>query len=980
MSLAVLADHMASKGRGPDSMLIHMSPREVQGLQALAMAHGGSLTVNPETGLPEAGFLDKLLPTILGAGLTFMGVPPNVSAMIVGGIQTVRTGDLGKGISAGLGAYGGANLTSSMMTAGTEALGASPEAMSGMASGTQAAMLEAQTAGMGEGLSQGQMLAQQNAGMGFDAATASPYDKLSKGFDVTVDKLKNSPMQYLKANAIPLASAFGPAILAEMSAKQNMPQTVTKPGMIAPYASFGGQFVAGNPYQATPTRGAEGGLMGMNNGGYSPGQLNFAQQSEPVVRMAGGGVPHYDGSAGSVVDASKFDQATINTALATELANMAKAGRNTSQADLTNYAKSAYNLSDAQINAAYDTIPGFNAQGKYDAADYMATSKPGQVSPQMVVDAANAANPYSAQNMAKVDVTRPGHYVNDPSGNPVALTNYSPGFNINNPTALTYLGELSAGNAPDDAAKWFQKNATPAQKAESARLYGIEKARLDALDAAKGLGAINQNLLADTSKPPANETPAARDARLFQQAGGNWNKAAELRAKEDAALVADPNYWTDKKGLAALDPGASDTTKWFAARGLGFDPIDKVIDGFLAKYKPELAAMLPKDQEAAMRDALNKEKLNEADVIKATGMTIAQLVQAKRADGSIIVPGNLKDVPVDSLPGGVSGGGNTVINPNGTVTTTPDIPGRPDDGFTGMKNVRDVYTEGGGSLGYTSPTFDKIEDFNTKYVDTLKGGTKQSYDYLSGRKDYDPIPYTKDGQISKSYAESVMKLPRASSSKMYIFKNGKFEPNPEYAIPTYDKDGKKSYNLTNQDVINYVKSPEYSNDDTFVSWMTANNLSPEQVAAATGMSIADVYKKIKKAKPVEKVADTPITGQNDGGGGGDANGGLMKLAGGGMSQQFDLGGYSDGGRLLRGPGDGVSDSIPATIGNKRPARLADGEFVVPARIVSELGNGSTEAGARKLYAMMDRIQSARGGTVGKGRVAKNSRAEKHLPA
>ena len=108
-----------------------------------------------------------------------------------------------------------------------------------------------------------------------------------------------------------------------------------------------------------------------------------------------------------------------------------------------------------------------------------------------------------------------------------------------------------------------------------------------------------------------------------------------------------------------------------------------------------------------------------------------------------------------------------------------------------------------------------------------------------------------------------------------------------------------------------------------------------------------------------------------------ANGGLMALAGGGQSH---LGDYSDGGRLLRGPGDGVSDSIPATIGDKRPARLADGEFVVPARIVSELGNGSTEAGARKLYAMMDRIQKARRKTVGQDRVAVNSRADKNLPA
>ena len=102
--------------------------------------------------------------------------------------------------------------------------------------------------------------------------------------------------------------------------------------------------------------------------------------------------------------------------------------------------------------------------------------------------------------------------------------------------------------------------------------------------------------------------------------------------------------------------------------------------------------------------------------------------------------------------------------------------------------------------------------------------------------------------------------------------------------------------------------------------------------------------------------------------GGTANGG------------YSLGSYSDGGRLLRGPGDGVSDSIPASIGDHQPARLADGEFVVPARIVSEIGNGSTEAGARKLYAMMDRVQKARGKTVGKDKVAVNTKADKLLPA
>jgi hypothetical protein len=107
-----------------------------------------------------------------------------------------------------------------------------------------------------------------------------------------------------------------------------------------------------------------------------------------------------------------------------------------------------------------------------------------------------------------------------------------------------------------------------------------------------------------------------------------------------------------------------------------------------------------------------------------------------------------------------------------------------------------------------------------------------------------------------------------------------------------------------------------------------------------------------------------------------AQGGIMGngYAAGGM---YNLGGYSDGGRLLKGPGDGVSDSIPAQIGERQPARLADGEFVVPARIVSELGNGSTEAGAKQLYKMMDRIQAKRRKTKN---MATDTKSYKALPA
>jgi hypothetical protein len=90
-----------------------------------------------------------------------------------------------------------------------------------------------------------------------------------------------------------------------------------------------------------------------------------------------------------------------------------------------------------------------------------------------------------------------------------------------------------------------------------------------------------------------------------------------------------------------------------------------------------------------------------------------------------------------------------------------------------------------------------------------------------------------------------------------------------------------------------------------------------------------------------------------------------------------IGGYSDGGRMLKGPGDGMSDSIPATIGRKQPARLADGEFVVPADVVSHLGNGSTDAGAKKLYSMMDKVRKARTGKKAQARAIK---ADKYMPA
>ena len=129
MSLHTLAEHLQSAGRHGDSVLVHMSPREVQGLQALAMAHGGSLTINPQTGLPEAFFLAAILPTIAGMGLKAAGMSAMQAALTTGAIGTVATGSLGKGLMMGLGAYGGAGLGGGLFGAGKAAQGAAAQSL-----------------------------------------------------------------------------------------------------------------------------------------------------------------------------------------------------------------------------------------------------------------------------------------------------------------------------------------------------------------------------------------------------------------------------------------------------------------------------------------------------------------------------------------------------------------------------------------------------------------------------------------------------------------------------------------------------------------------------------------------------------------------------------------------------------------------------------------------------------------------------------
>ena len=119
--LAAAAQNIQNRGRGNDTMLVHMTPGEVKGLQALAMAQGGSLTINPDTGLPEAGILSSLLPMVAGFALgpAGFGLMSSLQAgLTVGALTGIATGSLKKGLMAGLGAYGGAGVGEGLVGAG----------------------------------------------------------------------------------------------------------------------------------------------------------------------------------------------------------------------------------------------------------------------------------------------------------------------------------------------------------------------------------------------------------------------------------------------------------------------------------------------------------------------------------------------------------------------------------------------------------------------------------------------------------------------------------------------------------------------------------------------------------------------------------------------------------------------------------------------------------------------------------------------
>lgn len=263
MSLHTAAKYLASKGRDGDTELVHMTKGEIRGLQGLALAHGGSLSINPDTGLVEASFLKRILPMVAGAGLMMTGLGPLAAAGMVGGFETMRTGDIGKGLMAGLGAYGGANLAGSLSNVGADALGR--EAAQNVAN--QAVAEGSTTAGMVEATKA--------------AGTGAPVNLSNMG--AGVNQLTSTPgaaTTFAKQNLMNIGAAAAPVVNDVMT-----PKGPAVPGTPEEDPRYGG-----SPYRYNLASGFSGSTPARPSPYYRPTGLGYAAGGDIMdIALARGG-------------------------------------------------------------------------------------------------------------------------------------------------------------------------------------------------------------------------------------------------------------------------------------------------------------------------------------------------------------------------------------------------------------------------------------------------------------------------------------------------------------------------------------------------------------------------------------------------------------------------------------------------------------------------------------------------------------------
>ena len=271
-NLHPIARAVQSQGRNQDTQLVHMTPGEVQGLQALAMAHGGSLTINPTTGLPEAGFLSNILPAVAGFALgpAGFGVMSSLGAgLTVGGLTALTSGDLGKGVMAGLGAWGGSSLGEGILGAGNAAVGGQAAANATTAAAAQG------KAGIGAAANAAREAAIQEATKtqllteGAKSAITNPaaFVDTMGGFGKTATALgaASTPLMLSQQTATKMPEQKRtPVTVADLEYRKQVAQPRRDPNDTSEQQWFTGP---GYVKMGETTYAAEGGVMGYAQGG-----------------------------------------------------------------------------------------------------------------------------------------------------------------------------------------------------------------------------------------------------------------------------------------------------------------------------------------------------------------------------------------------------------------------------------------------------------------------------------------------------------------------------------------------------------------------------------------------------------------------------------------------------------------------------------------------------------------------------------------
>lgn len=171
----------------------------------------------------------------------------------------------------------------------------------------------------------------------------------------------------------------------------------------------------------------------------------------------------------------------------------------------------------------------------------------------------------------------------------------------------------------------------------------------------------------------------------------------------------------------------------------------------------------------------------------------------------------------------------------------------------------------------------------------------------------------------------------------------------------------------------YFTAPQFVNKDDTAAIKTAREAAAKDAATIATTNFGNFARHpdiIAALRGQQLPPSTPVTSPA---GGGTAVAATPRAASSVIKDlpvpQYAAGGLASmaQGRYLGGPTDGMADKIPARIGDKQEARLSHGEFVIPADVVSHLGNGNSEAGAKRLYAMMDKVRTARTGTKKQGK-------------